>query len=143
MRNQTQIIGEDWFTYTAKVEALNFGTTANDTINIQANSDFVLYKTTYIVFGDLTTSLTDSSTLVPHVNVQLTDTGSGQQLFSEAIPISTVAGTGERPFILPKPRTLRANTTLVVAFENFSTVLNYDLVYLQFIGQKIFTPGPN
>lgn len=140
---QTQIIGEDWFIYTAKAENLNFGTTSNATINIQANSDFLLYKTVYIAYPNLTTSLTDSTTLVPHISVQLTDTGSGQQLFSEPAPISTMSGTGERPFILSRPRTLRANTTLVVGFENFSTALDYELVYLQFIGQKVFNPGNN
>lgn len=133
---QAQIIGDDWYIYDSNVLALVGGGSDTDTINIQANSDFVLYQTFFTAFIGDGPVLFDQRVL-PLVSVQLTDTGSGQQLFSNNIPITNAFGTAQRPYILPSPRRFRANTTLTIAYNNFSAATTYNL-YLAFAGKKIF-----
>ena len=135
---QAQIIGDDWYIYESHIPALSFGAAGNatDTINIQANSDFILYQTVYAAFiGD--GPATDGARVLPLVTLQLTDTGSGQQLFSDNVPIINCFGTAQRPYILPSPRRFRANTTLTINYNNFSAATTYD-IYLGFAGKKVF-----
>lgn len=133
---QAQIIGDDWYVYESNIPALASGASATDTINIQANSDFVLYQTIYAAF-DGNGNVTYGTRQLPLVTVQLTDTGSGQQLFSDNIPITNVFGTAQRPYVLPSPRRFRANTTLSISYNNFSLGTTYNL-FLAFAGKKIF-----
>jgi len=140
MRNQTRIVGKDWYIYDGQATAIAGQANATDTINIQANSDFRLYQLSYIAFIN-NALVTDSTRILPLVTVQLTDTGSGQQLFSDQLPIPLMFGTGERPYVLPEPRIFRANTTLTINFNNFSAATTYD-IYLAFMGKKVYAGTP-
>ncbi|MDH5654203.1 MAG: hypothetical protein OEZ39_20290 [Gammaproteobacteria bacterium] len=128
--------GKDFYTYRSTALALAFGGNATDNINIEASSDFLVQKLTYQV-DIAAAAFTDSTRPIPNVTLQITDTGSGQQFFSDALPIPMIFGTGQVPFILPIPRLVMANSALQLAYTNYDAAVTYN-IYLGFIGMKIY-----
>lgn len=126
----------DFYIYEAQTVALAAGGNANDTINIEADSDFILQKLTFE--ADLAgVAQLQSTQIFPNVTVQLTDTGSGRQLMQDAIPITSFFGIGMVPFILPNPRLFMRNSTIQVAFTSFEAAVT-PTIRLAFIGYKIY-----
>lgn len=129
-------IAKDFFIYEADTSSLAAGANSTTNVAVQADSDFVLQKIGYAadVAG---AAQTDSSRVIPLVTVVITDTGSGRQLMSAAVPISTFIGDGRLPFILPQPKLFSARTIISIAFANFSAATTYN-IRLSLIGMKIF-----
>jgi hypothetical protein len=126
----------DFYIYEAEVVALGVGLSSNDTIAIEADSDFILQKLTFQ--ADLAGVAQDDATrVVPNVLIQLTDTGSGRQLMQNPIPVTSFFGTGRVPFILPNPRLFMRNSTIQIAFTSFE-VADTPTVRLAFIGYKMY-----
>jgi hypothetical protein len=126
----------DFYIYEAEALALAAGGTANDVINIEADSRFILQKLSYQ--ADIAAAAyTDSTRPWPNVSIQLVDTGSGRQLMQNPIPLTSFMGTGELPFYLPNPRAFDRNSTIQVAFTNFDAAVTYN-IRLAFIGYKIY-----
>jgi len=126
----------DFYIYEAEALALVAGGSANDIVNIEADSDFMLQK--FAFQADIAAAAyTDSTRPWPNVTVQLIDSGSGRQLMQQPIPVTSFMGTGELPFILPNPRKFLRNSTIQVAFTNFDAAVTYNL-RLAFIGYKIY-----
>jgi hypothetical protein len=129
-------IHRDFYVYRSNIASIAAGANASDTINIEADSDFILQKMSYHV-DIAAAAYTSSARPIPNVSIQLTDTGSGRQVFSGAIPIPAVFGTGELPFLLPNPRRFSANSTLALSYANFDAAITYR-IYLCFIGMKVY-----
>ena len=130
---------EDWFVYELDQLALTNGNTANNNIQIQADSDFKLVKIAGM--ADIAAAAETASTLViPLVTINLVDTGSGRTLFSNPVPWGTIVGTPGLPFILPVPRIFKARSNISIALVNYSAATTYNL-HLGLIGTKIFTLG--
>lgn len=130
---------EDWFVF--GINALNMapGANVNANIQIQADSDFKLIKLS--VFSDIALAAQLSGTLViPLVTVQIVDTGSGRQLFSQPIPIPALFGSGMLPHILPVPRIFKARTNIALQFANYDAAATYN-IRMAFEGSKIFSLG--
>ena len=126
----------DFYVYEAETIAIAVGASTNDTISIEADSDFILQKLTYLAtVGDVQS--TDATRIIPNVLIQITDTGSGRQLMQDAIPVSSFFGSGMLPFILPNPRLFMRNSTIQIAYTSFETAA-VDDVRLAFIGYKIY-----
>lgn len=127
----------DFFVYTLTFSALAAAAAAQDAIQIQSDSDFELQKLT--VFADIAAAAqTDSTRVLPLVTVQITDTGTGRQLFNNPVAIPALFGDGQIPFILPTTKLFSRNASVTVAVSNFSAATTYNLrVFL--IGSKIFT----
>ena len=127
----------DFYIYEA--EALGIaaaGGTANDVINIEADSDFILQKMTYE--ADIAAAAyTFTTNPIPLVTIQIIDTGSGRQLMQQPIPINSFMGDGKLPFYLPNPRKFLRNSTIQIAFVNFDAAIVYN-IRLAFIGYKIY-----
>lgn len=123
----------DFFIYTAAVAALTAGTSSTSQLNIFADGDFIITKTNFFVNLD-GTALTASSKIVPLVNVQIMDTGSGRNWQNEALPLVNYAGEQGLPLNLPVPKIVKANANLTVTFSNISSATDYANVYLSFIG---------
>lgn len=133
--NNQQVI-KDFYVYEEDFSALASGATALGSINIQADSDFVVQKLTY--FADIAAAVQTSNTrVIPLVTVQITDSGSGRNLMEAPLPISNIMGTGELPFILPQPKLFLARTTITVSVTNFSASTTYNL-RLSLTGYKVF-----
>ena len=129
-------VRRDFYTYEAEALALASTGSANDIINIEADSDFILQKLTYQ--ADIAAAaFLDSTRPIPNVSIQLIDSGSGRQLMQNPIPIPSLFGTGELPFILPNPRKFLRNSTIQIAFTNFDAAATYN-IRLAFIGYKIY-----
>ncbi len=129
-------VRRDFYTYEAEALALAFGGSANDVINIEADSDFIMQKLSFQ--ADIAgAAFTDSTRVIPNISVQLVDTGSGRQLMQNPIPIPSMFGWGELPFVLDNPRKFLRNSTIQVAFTNFDAAVTYN-IRLAFIGYKIY-----
>ena len=132
---------EDYFQYTIDFAALNSGTSQNDSIQIQADSEFKWLKSTY--HADIANAAFVANTRpIPNVTIQIVDTGSGRQLIDQPTPIANIFGTGELPFILPIPRIFKARSSMAITVANFDAAVNYNL-RLAFIGTKIYRLGPS
>lgn len=126
----------DFYVYESQTLAIAVGASTNDTIAIEADSDFILQKLTYQ--ADIAgATQTDSSRLIPNVLIQITDTGSGRQLMQEPISVASFFGTGMLPFILPNPRLFMRNSTIQIAFTSFEAAITPN-VRLAFIGYKVY-----
>lgn len=127
---------KDFYIYGANFLAVAAGVTQTQTLNIQADSDFEVIKLAYA--SDLAAGVqTDSTRTIPQCSILILDTGSGRQLMNQPIDFTTFFGNGQEPFILPVPKTFRANTSLSIALTNYSAAQSYN-VRLSLIGSKIF-----
>lgn len=132
---------EDFFTYTIDFAALANGTTQNDSIQIQADSNFKWLKSTY--YADINNAaFQDQTRPIPNVTIQIIDTGSGRQLIDNPTPIQNIFGTGLLPFIMPIPRIFKARSSIAITVANFDAAVDYNL-RLAFIGTKIYEGGPS
>lgn len=130
---------EDYFVYTASFLALAPNGTAQQAIQVQADSDFKWVMSSYE--ADIAAAAFEQATApVPNVTLQIVDTGSGRQLFSNPIPIPSVFGTGQLPFVLPIPRIFKARSSIQLIAANFDAAVTYN-IRLSLIGTKIFQMG--
>lgn len=143
MQNQTRIqrppqdkLNADFYAYNILFQTLNAGTSQTANIQIQADSDFEIQKLTAFAANANTTE--PANTAMPLVTVLLTDTGSGRQMTDIAVPISSLFGNAQLPFILPNTKILQARAVLAVQISNFGSGVNYSYIQLSFIGRKIF-----
>ena len=126
----------DFYIYEAEALAIAPAGTANDVINIEADSDFILQKMTYE--ADIAAAAyTFTTNPIPLITIQITDTGSGRQLMQQPVPVNSFMGDGKLPFYLPNPRKFLRNSTIQIAFVNFDAAVTYNL-RLAFIGYKIY-----
>jgi hypothetical protein len=104
-------------------------TTTFGNISIQADSDFIIVAAVGVVTD--TTNLTVLS-FVPQL-VQLTDGGSGRNLFSLPQHYHNVFGTADEPAYWPQPKVLDRGSTFTVAIQNLeATSRNTRLAFLGF-----------
>lgn len=134
-----QQIAEDFFVYQADFSALAPNTPQTATINIQADSHFKWVMATYD--ADIAAAaFTEANAPVPNVTVQITDTGSGRNLFSSAVPVPSIFGRGQLPFVLPLPRIFAARSSISITAANYDAAETYNLK-LSLVGMKLFDIG--
>jgi hypothetical protein len=134
-QEQNPYFARDFFVYEVDVLALGPGQSTTQTFTIQADSDFLWTKGAYYV--DNGSAPTASTRILPQCTVLIQDTGSGRNLMSSAVPVSSLFGTGELPMILPRQRLFVARAQVQVVMSNFNTVDTYNM-RLSFIGEKAF-----
>jgi hypothetical protein len=136
-------VGKDYFVYSVLAENIATASAVTRTIQIQADSDFVWQKATFAAFlpfsGDID-PVDFADRQAPAATVQITDNGSGRQLFDRPQIIGTVFGTGQLPFIMPTPRLMVARSTINFEIANLAPS---DELYLQLslIGYKAYPRG--
>ncbi len=127
---------EDFFIYEVTFDALTFGTSQDGNIQIQADSAFRWITGTY--FADIArAAFTAEARPIPNVTVQITDSGSGRQLVSAPVPVPSLFGTGQLPFVMPISRVFQARSNIAFTVANIDAATTYNLT-LQLIGTKIF-----
>ena len=95
------------------------------------------------VFADIAGAVqTPSSLVVPLVTVQITDTGSGTNYFNNPIPLGSVAGSGQLPFVMSTPQFVQPAASLQFAFANFSAATTYANLRLALVGFKVYGSTP-
>ena len=123
----------DWFTYTAEFLPLNANAAQNVSVPIQADSDFMLTG----LSGTVKALVTDEVVIAaPAVTIRLENTGTGRNMMDRPVPWDNLVGTSQRPFLLPSPHTLKANSTLLVALTELGG--NARQVRIAFLGYKMF-----
>lgn len=128
-----------FYTHQAAFSGLAPAASDSKEIKIDSDSDFVVVKLAY--FADIAAAgQTDSSRVIPLVNVLITDSASDSQLMKAPVPVPNIFGTGQIPFILPAPHVFRASGTISVAVTNFDAANTYNLT-LSLIGYKKFLRG--
>lgn len=120
------IFNKDFFAYAFTSGTLASGASASNTVNIEADSNFILQKLT--VFATIAgAAVTESTEVLPLIRLQITDNGSGRNLFNQPIAVPTLFGSGQRPFILPIPRLFRSNSSINFTYTNYSVGTSYVL----------------
>lgn len=131
---------KDYYVYVADFGSLAAGATQTEIINIETDADFIIEKIAYS--ADLAGAVqTANSRVLPLVDITLNDSGSGRNLQDKPVPLASMAGDGQLPYVLPVPRKLRANSNLNVSAENISNATQYDHLRVLFIGYKRFNIG--
>ena len=126
--------------YQTVVSALAPSTSAPTQINIDAGTDFCWVATTFQADIGEAAQL-ESTVVIPLVTVIITDTGSQRQLMNAAVPISCIAGPGERPYRLILPRLFRANSIITFNWTSYVTSgTTYGNIYLIMHGFRL-PPG--
>ena len=126
----------DLYTYTAGftgASVLAAGASLTDIINFESDSDFIWTKSTFVAYDAAVTSNGNKNVAI---TVSINDSGTGRNLQQEPTPITSMAGTGSLPFILPQARTIKGNSTVQFVFTNFSAADTYQYCYLTLHGFK-------
>lgn len=105
-------------------------------VNIQADADFLILNQTYDA-NTANAARNAGNYVVPNVNILITDTGSGYQMMDQAVPIPSIFGNGQFPYILPEPKLLPAKATLQLLFSNYDAAAGYN-IRVAFNGVKLF-----
>jgi hypothetical protein len=127
----------DFFVYEMTFDTLLAATAQTGTFTIQAEADFLLSK--MVFFASIAgADQTDSSRVIPAVSVVISDTGSGRNLMDSGVPVSSIFGYGDLPFILPRQRVFIRSSVVNITVSNFSAGTDYDTLRLSFIGEKAF-----
>lgn len=132
-------ISKDFFVYQLDFAAIAAAGVGTGSIQIQADSDFRLEKTVYFASIAAATQ-TDSSRVIPSMTAVIIDTGSGRQLSSAAMPIASLFGTAQDPFIWETPHIFQARSTLTINVANFDAAATY-VLRLSFMGTKLYRGG--
>lgn len=105
--------------------------TATQTINIQANADFVIASSSSQSFA-VASALTTSTAIIPQARVLVTDTGSNQQFSQTAVPLAVMfppAEVGE-DISWCYPRFVSGRSSLQIQVTNLAAAaLTCDLVF--------------
>jgi hypothetical protein len=129
----------EFFVYGIDFLALTALSVSQSSIQIQADSTFELQKLSF--FADVALAAqTQGTRILPLVTLQITDSGTGRNVFSTDLALPSVMGDGQIPFILPVTKMFKPNTSLLVSVTNFSATEDYNL-RLSLIGAKIFRFG--
>lgn len=126
----------DWYVYNVDFAALAPAAIATQNVAVEADANFILMKLSgfaNIAFA----AQTYQNRVVPLVNLQITDTGSGRNLLNGPTAWSNIVGWGEIPYILPIQRKWKANSTIRVQATNIDVAITYNL-QLSFSGIKDF-----
>jgi hypothetical protein len=129
-----QADGSDIMFYATNVQGLsNTSPNGQSTIQIDSGVDFYWFATT--MQADLAGGVqTESAIVIPLVNVLINDTGSRKNLQNIAIPVASIAGFGERPYRLIRPRLFRASSTINFTWTAITASQTYTNLYLTLHG---------
>jgi len=129
---------QSFYIYTISIDSIPANSTRNVTVNIETDSQFVWTKSAFFAKrAAVADSQTANTRLLPSIDLQLTDSGSARQFFDEAQPISSIAGSGEVPAILPAPYMFKPNSTINATLRN-SSAEEYTDVKLSLIGFRLY-----
>lgn len=126
----------DFFVYSAEFLPIGANAAAQVRVPISGDSHFACME----INGDVRAFVTDEVAIAtPAMRLTLRDEGTGRILMDRAQMFTNVIGTAQRPFFLPLPKVIRANSVIVVELANDAAAARQ--VRISFVGYKIF-PGP-
>lgn len=134
-RQRAREIDFDPFVYSALFNPLGANATTPVNTSVQSDSAFVIRYVNLTAFD-----LQNNFIPVPHVTMQLFDSGSGRNLQDQPIHVGNWAGGrdggGAQPFIWPEPKLINGGSNLVTTLANLTAVqMRIDVA---FVGFKVF-----
>jgi len=123
---------KDFFIYSIEFTPLAASGTSTVSIQIQADSAFLITMAT-IVVTDTANAVFISN--IPEL-VTLTDAGSGRQLSDKAVHVNNIFGTAQLPAVWPFPKIMAPSSTLSATLQNLEATARN--VRLSFWGFKVF-----
>ncbi len=102
----------DYFWYATRITGLSsVAPNGTSILNMDADSDFWCVAFSYQADIAVAT-LTEATNVVPLVNLQINDTGSGKSLSNTPVSLTTMAGDGKHPYRLLRPRVFLSNASV-------------------------------
>jgi hypothetical protein len=128
--------GMDVIFYTTLVQGIgNASTTAISSIQIDQGIDFYWVASTYMADVTADDPTEESTIQIPLVTLLINDTGSRKNLQNQATPLPCMAGSGERPYRLIKPRLFQAASTINFSWAYYGAgTITYANIYLTLHG---------
>ena len=123
---------KDFFVYSIEFVPLAASATSTTSIQIQADSAFLITMGTVVVTD--TTNATFISN-IPEL-ILITDAGSGRQLSDKAVHMNNLFGTAQLPAVWPFPKIMAPSSTLAATLQNLEATARN--VRLSFWGFKVF-----
>lgn len=113
------------------------GGTVTNNLLIQADSDFEWSVGTY-EFDLASAAVLINTQSLPNMTILLTDSGSGRQLSSAAVPLPSLFGSFLMPNRLPITKVFKANSNIAVTAINFDAAVATGNLRLTMTGWKIY-----
>lgn len=111
------------FDYAFTSVAIPANSSGSVSIVIDSDADFEAHALTYFSYITADPSAqTDANRYIPIVSINIQDTGTSEFIFSQQVPINTVAGTGEQPAFLRKPRVFSSRSNVTLFYTNVQSV---------------------
>lgn len=129
------------FVHMAVTAAAGLAPAADVPLSVEIPQDFLIQAGTY--FADVAgAAQTDSTRVIPLVTVVLSDIGTSYNYSDVGVPVPSLFGTGEAPYIWPTPRFIPGGTRLGVRLVSFRAAAGdtYNL-RLGFHGHKLLSGG--
>jgi len=131
------IIQKNYYGYDFVFPTVASGASATASVQIQADANFFVQAMTYFCW-DLTAN---AAIVPPYATAQITVQSSGTTFFDVPVPVSSFAGDGRLPFILPEARIIPMNALVVMALTNVVSA-NADFFQITMHGKKLFSSNP-
>lgn len=144
--NERDVIAKDFFVYTFFLASLAPGDSGIPiSLTIQNDSQFLWQKTSFYCSFPRGLSPFDSDQdagrSIPTIAAQFVDTSSARLQFSRATNLSSIAGSGEFPFILPETKIFQPKSTITLELSNYDAERTYSNIYVNMIGTKVYLAG--
>lgn len=138
-------LNDMFFQYDLFFGTLTAGQISTQTIQIQADSNFLWEATMFYATPAGAAEPVPAQIQWPFT-LQLSDTGSGRQFFASstpngAIPVSSLAGTGMFPLVLPQSYVWKAVSTIQGILASTSTN-TWNNCHFTLLGQKLYGSLP-
>jgi hypothetical protein len=132
----------DYFEYVVTVPAIStLIPNVSTPLQIENDSDFFWIASTYQ--ADIAAApLTEATNLIPLVDLEMQDTGSGRNFQNAPLPLTTIAGDGKRPFRLIRPRRFGANTVINMKWTNQVAAGTAYRIRFVLCGYKLYRTAP-
>lgn len=106
---------------------------------VDSSAPFMLVSSTYV--ADLVGVAQLSGTLIaPLATVMIADQSSNRNWMNVPVPVLSLFGTAQLPYLWPQPRLIPANTNVQVTLANYETA-NTNNVRLSFHGYRFYAVG--
>ena len=107
------------FDYAFSSVAIPANSSGSSSIVIDSDADFEMDSLVYFAFPTADPqSQTVAGRYIPLVTINIQDTGTSEFIFSQQIPIDTVAGTAGFPGRLRKPRVFSSRSNVTIYYTN-------------------------
>lgn len=112
---------------------------SQQSFQVESNYDFWWIKAEAYVYDSA--GLGVSRLQWPNLEVLISEGASNQQLMNQAVSLNSIFGSGEIPYILPRPHTIQGGSTLTATVYNKHATIAYS-ARLCFSGVLKLRGGP-